>query len=293
MRRFQEEAPVYNELKFEDNFPLNVRDYAKQTDVTYHYSQKAFTIPHCHNYWEFTLILEGFLYTFINGKQIKLTKNTFCVIRPADKHYFKGSSSAKFRYTTVLVRDSLMKKQLDIISPSLYGELIAGDEIYFAAPSETINAADNLLQLYSLIPLDEIQKQEIHKKRLFLYLINAMLDNIMTTNKHSDSSISSILALFEAGENLKLNVADICEIAHYSRTHINRLFKKFFNQSAKDYLVKRKMTYACHILRSTDDKILNISSALGYSSLGQFNKLFKSTFDFTPSAYRKKYRMSL
>ena len=94
----------------------------------------------------------------------------------------------------------------------------------------------------------------------------------------------------DTAEFLTYSIQDLCVALNYSKAQLNRIFKEHFGVSPHDYLQEHKFRYVQNVLVFTDEKIIDISSKIGYKNLSQFNVIFKRKFNMTPGEYRKKNR---
>lgn len=70
---------------------------------------------------------------------------------------------------------------------------------------------------------------------------------------------------------------------------ISKILKKRYNYSFPGFVNLLRITEAKRLLKETNEKILDISMAVGYNSLGHFNRTFKNLENITPREYRNKY----
>lgn len=75
----------------------------------------------------------------------------------------------------------------------------------------------------------------------------------------------------------------------YSERQIIRLLKKHTGKSFSALLQEIRMNKALSLLKNPVIPISEISSRVGYSNVGYFNRIFKQVFTFTPEDFRKKY----
>ena len=87
-----------------------------------------------------------------------------------------------------------------------------------------------------------------------------------------------------------MKLKDIYPLAPYSQSMLNIYFNKYVGMTLITYITTLKVSYACNLLRYTDDSPLDISSKLSYDSLSHFNRVFKKITGKTPIAYRKSAR---
>ena len=84
---------------------------------------------------------------------------------------------------------------------------------------------------------------------------------------------------------------NICELAtrfYISPSHLSRQFKQMYGRSPSSYLIDKRITHACTLLRDNPElEAKSISSLVGYSDQFHFSKIFKKHTGFAPSDYRK------
>ena len=91
----------------------------------------------------------------------------------------------------------------------------------------------------------------------------------------------------DRGYASELDLAALARIAHLSPDHLIRTFRSVFGETPHRYLQRRRLERAMFLLRTTDDDVLTICLAVGFSSLGSFGRLFSAVVGETPTAYRE------
>lgn len=86
------------------------------------------------------------------------------------------------------------------------------------------------------------------------------------------------------GENMEID--ELAKIANLSPFYYQRLFKRLVKKPVKEYIKLRRMAKACDLLLEEEQRILDVSLALGFTSHEQFTRTFKETFQMTPKEYR-------
>ena len=89
-----------------------------------------------------------------------------------------------------------------------------------------------------------------------------------------------------------INIKKLLNIAHMSNTSFTVLFKKTYNMTFKEYLVKVRVGYACRLLDDDSKSIYQISYEAGFENLSNFNRLFKKVKNCTPSEFKYKVKKS-
>jgi AraC-like DNA-binding protein len=86
----------------------------------------------------------------------------------------------------------------------------------------------------------------------------------------------------------KIQMKDLLEVANMSSTAFSVFFKKNYNMSFSEYLLKVRIGYACNLLTDSSRSISQISFDAGFENLSNFNRLFKKAKGVTPKEYRRK-----
>lgn len=72
--------------------------------------------------------------------------------------------------------------------------------------------------------------------------------------------------------------------------HFHRLFRSTFGETPHDFLTRRRMDRARHLLASGEMTVTEVCFEVGYSSLGSFSSKFQSLIGRTPTAYQREVR---
>ena len=87
-----------------------------------------------------------------------------------------------------------------------------------------------------------------------------------------------------------VSLAALASDAGLSRCHFCRAFRQSTGLSPHGWRRKHQVEHAMNMLRATDDSILSISVALGYSSQTAFAAAFRKLTGETPSNWRRRAR---
>ena len=102
---------------------------------------------------------------------------------------------------------------------------------------------------------------------------------------------SEIVKAMEAGvEDSDFSMAKLAGGLGLSVGYTSGLFKKYFELSFKEYLLRKRMEKAKILLLSTDMKHYEISEAVGFNDPNYFSTAFRKYADMSPGSYREKVR---
>jgi AraC-like DNA-binding protein len=72
--------------------------------------------------------------------------------------------------------------------------------------------------------------------------------------------------------------------------HFHRLFRSTFGETPHDFLTRRRMDRARHLLASGEMSVTEVCFDIGYSSLGSFSTKFQSLVGVPPTQYQREVR---
>ena len=127
-----------------------------------------------------------------------------------------------------------------------------------------------LLSFISLAIETESQKSHISRH-----------ESDINTDTYVDMAITYIQSNFS---NIK--ISDVARNIGINRSYLTKIFKNKVCISPQEYLMDRKLSYACKLLRETDAQIQDIARRIGYDNLLTFSKIFKGRYGISPKNYR-------
>jgi AraC-like DNA-binding protein len=90
-----------------------------------------------------------------------------------------------------------------------------------------------------------------------------------------------------------LTVGDLAELAGLSTFHFIRAFHSSVGETPHQYLRRRRLEHAQHLLATTTYPVTEICDRIGFQSLGSFSALFKKITGESPVEYRAKRRKNV
>ena len=88
----------------------------------------------------------------------------------------------------------------------------------------------------------------------------------------------------------ELNLDKVAEHVYISSCYLSRLFKEVTAYSFTEYLNRRRIKEAKHLLLSSPAKIYEIAEAVGFRDSHYFGIVFKKITGLAPSEYRDQVR---
>lgn len=126
-----------------------------------------------------------------------------------------------------------------------------------------------------------------------LYQIFAMLEKRSSSSYLSGKQYNiikdSISYIDENYLDISLDYRKLAADSNISLTYYHKLFKKKTGLSPNQYILMKKLNYACNLLTAPNLSINRISEMSGFSSVYYFSKIFKKHFLVSPHDYRKNF----
>lgn len=84
---------------------------------------------------------------------------------------------------------------------------------------------------------------------------------------------------------MDLNQSLLCTIAYMGKTKLKQCFKEKYDMTITEYIQRRRISIAEHMLISTRLKVSEVARCVGYSSHSRFSALFKKYKGFSPQEF--------
>jgi PAS domain S-box-containing protein len=88
----------------------------------------------------------------------------------------------------------------------------------------------------------------------------------------------------------KVDFRQLAQLASLSLSQLDRRFKRLFQVTPQQFLLRVRTNAACQLLASTDQSILQIAIGVGFYDQSCFTKQFRRRLGVTPTTYRRRYR---
>lgn len=247
-----------------------------------------------HNFYEFAYIVSGSILCHRNGENTQLKENDFFLIKPNEDHNYSVNTdkptsvfivcfACKNSLLEVISGKTTIKKQDKHILSKILSEahsafkfpfnkkLIVNENPVFGAQQLINNAVEEIL--ITLIRHKLLEKNEI---------------KMVSTSEELKSNVAKdVETLLVQNVYGKITLDEISKKTFYSKTYLNKIFKKVMGSTVMDYYVALKIEESKKLL----DKGCNIaavSDKLQFDTPNYFSKVFKSKVGILPSKYKNK-----
>jgi AraC-like DNA-binding protein len=117
---------------------------------------------------------------------------------------------------------------------------------------------------------------EINKIKRTMYANQSQIETIISTRHYINNNFEK-----------ELNLKSLSRIRFTSKFHLLRLFKRYYGQTPKQYLIDKRMEKAKVLLKS-GLSVTETCFTVGFESPSSFCTLFKFKTGLTPTAFQKR-----
>lgn len=254
--------------------------------------------PNRHDNFEMVYIKKGLAVFEINGEPVKVGPNDIIIIKPGQYHKFIVQSESGCEF--IVLNFKFISRNKDE-----YSQVSLHDFLNFVKTREAgayitlkVGQKNEIITLLNRI-LKERENSEIESEflsNLLILELFALLSRALKTeweNSIRDKGtklrelISSAISYIKNNYERDISLEDIARYVFLSPGYFIRAFKEETGTSPINYLLKVRVERAMELLADTDDRIIDIALAVGFSSQQRFNEIFKKYAAMTPTQYRK------
>ena len=105
-------------------------------------------------------------------------------------------------------------------------------------------------------------------------------------NTNISVNIEKSIEYIKNNYNKCITLEELAKISKMNKYAFCREFKKKYNTTAFNFLLKTRIQHAKTILVDSNDKIQNIAAKTGFNDTGYFCRIFKEEENFTPTEFR-------
>jgi len=104
--------------------------------------------------------------------------------------------------------------------------------------------------------------------------------------RQMEAVVSYVLAHFAE----RVEIGRLARMVHLSVSQFDRRFKRLFQMTAQQFLLRVRVNAASRMLTSDDHSVAEIALRTGFYDQSYFTKHFKRQTGMTPTDYRQRYQ---
>lgn len=234
--------------------------------------------------------------TFIsNGHATVRTNNSSVVIGQGEIHLsFSGethqlNSESTCRFLTLALNVNSQSASKKLLSELEKRFSLEGKRKFFLPSSQQL-----ILNSFTELKILEKQNNLINNLALDTIITQILIsflrrENFLGLKKYDYEDLEHQLVKYIDENFLKIfSLKEIAIYIGYSYSFTAKLFKKTFNCTLKNYIVKKKMDYSAELLESGNFSVNEVAEKTGYSSLYNFSRAFKIYYGVCPSSFKRE-----
>lgn len=105
--------------------------------------------------------------------------------------------------------------------------------------------------------------------------------------KKDEENLQAVADYIDHHFEFSISVDQLCKIAYMGNTKLKTKFKEYFGCNITDYIIRKRIDQAQHLLIVTELSIAEIAQAIGYERPESFAKQFHRITGLLPREYRK------
>lgn len=128
---------------------------------------------------------------------------------------------------------------------------------------------------------------------IYEMLLRVLNSTKNTTSARVNCSITNVINYINENFTSPISIPDLLKECNYSKTHLERLFKKETKTTVRNYIATLRLSLAKELVASTSYSFEQIAMMVGLSEYRALHYLFVQYAKSTPSEYRKKKKRSV
>lgn len=132
-------------------------------------------------------------------------------------------------------------------------------------------------------------RQQWYFMRLFdLYLTEVGYFLHIEGHSNAESIASRMKLYLDNNTSRRVTLEELAEVVHLDKSYIIRLFRQFYQETPISYHQKVRISRAKSMLLYTNLSVTEIASNTGFSSIHDFDRVFRKMDGAAPSVYRPR-----
>ena len=260
-------------------------------------SSNPITALHYHQCVELGICLQGRGITYVDNRKYNYTAGDLQVMPAGLPHLSMAEKGVPTEWFWISFEPLRILQESGIHHLPLFEKMASDSYSGIFHPWEHPELAEIIYKLRD-VPLD----QGVETELACTFLAGQLLQEcarIGDTDRTEQPLTDSSAKLMPAVQYIRQNYADkdlmkeerIAQNCNMSVSHFRAVFKRQTGLTVRDFIIQTRLVMAAHLLRNTNNSVLDIALESGFGQISCFNRIFRREFGETPTAFRKKFRI--
>ncbi len=243
---------------------------------------------HFHDELEFLVIHEGEYAIEVDGKEHMARAGQIVFINSAVPHRTRATVPSCTSLVQFKEREYVSGEFSAVVKYSRRLLALADPQITVLESEELLSAIEDILResVSDMRAGDFFIKSAVYKLLGILYREGILSNAEELLGVRNMQKIMPVLSHINEHFDEDLSLKSVSEMLNFDESYFCRLFKAATGTTFTEYLNFVRVCKAEKLLTRTDKSILEISEAVGFSSVSYFNRIFKKYRHLSPRAYR-------
>ncbi len=280
-----------------DGYPITVRHVVTDPTHSLSHPHDLTEVEHAHDFNELGIVVGGRAMHWLEGTDLPITAGDVFLLQGQQRHYFHDRQELDL-YNVMYdpVRLQLPENELRRIPG--YCAMFLLEPTYrrhhrFASglhlPRLDLAHAQQLVSRMNNEVIENTPGREAALRALLMELI------VFLARAYTGSAATEARALLRVGNVIgalehdyarSWSLTDLISIAHMSRSHFMRIFRRATGQTPIEYLIRLRLQKAMELLRQSDLSVTDIAIDVGFNDSNYFTRQFKAAKGLSPTQYR-------
>lgn len=238
---------------------------------------------HSHNFTQIFYFIDGKGSFILDGTRYPIKAGNLVIINPHILHMKESDPKYRLEYIVFAIEDLAFTFNSESINRG-YG-------VYNLSK----NKQDYLLLLNMM--LEEAEKQAPGHELMCVDMAEIFISNLIfnqnlglrsKSDPHMSNECSIAKSFIDAHYMDPITLEQLSEVTHMSKYYLIHSFNKFLGESPMNYLQRKRIQVAEHLLSTSNYSVSTVSTNVGFSSQSYFAQVFKRFTGSTPAQFRKK-----
>lgn len=235
-----------------------------------------------YEYYTVHILLEGYGFFRIAGREYFLKKGDIFLITPGQAHMYCSRLESRPVLLWVELRGGNCRE--------IFGRFSAVRG-YALQNMGTEKIGEKLLCLLLNRKNKEEDKRNRYEESAEIYdFLMCLLEMAENMKRRPSDAFVQAAEYIDRNFTENISIQKLAENLHISQGYLNRLFRNSIGVSPVKYIMMKRMEYACYLLRTTELSCEQISGTVGMYDNAYFYKIFRRVMGVTPVQYRKQGR---